>query len=68
MENKEVRMSALQMLSATLQSMESIAIYMEMFLRAFAPDDPAAMHAVMHISTAGAELTSAEYLLGDIQQ
>lgn len=50
--------------------LEHIAHTLDMYcetLREIAPDSSPAMHAVMHMSAANAELSSAEYLLEDVQ-
>lgn len=46
--------------------METIDNYCEL-LREVAPNSSPAMHAIMHMGTANAELGSAEQLLGDVE-
>ena len=59
--------TALHMISSTINSMAIVATDMEMLLRELAPDSSPAMHAIMHLGVANAELGSAEQLLGDVK-
>ena len=58
---------AVRQISSGLEHyMNTLDIYCQI-LREIAPNSSPAMHAIMHMSTANAELGSADDLLGDIE-
>ena len=65
--SEDLRDVCIKQLSGGLERIaHTLDVYCEI-LREIAPDSSPAMHAVMHMSAANAELSSAEYLLEDVQ-